>query len=130
MSYLSKAPSSTQECTYIRVPSPVYRCGGKFAIRSRDSTLDRKRLSFKCDVCDTFRWCKDSVEQVRVFEQEGHVRGNNNHEAQSMGNRDIEKNMQGELKQPKIKLNKQKLVRLVIKLGLVIFILVFFLILK
>lgn len=75
-------------------------------------------MYFNCDVCDTFRCCKGSVEQS----------GGNHHEAQSMKSTDTNRTIfKKSWKQMKKKLKEQKkLVRLVIKLGLVMFVLVLF----
>ena len=121
MSFQSKSSSTHNESTYIRVPNQFCYCGRKFAIRSSDTTLNPQRLYYKCDPCNNLRWCKGRVEQ----ENRGNI-----DEGESVENRGKSK-MQEELKQMKKKLKQQqKVVNLVIQMGILMFVILLFVIMK
>ena len=57
------------------MPNKACGCGRKFAIRSSDSAKNPQRLYYKCDVCDTFKWCKGNVDKNVLWGYENQSKG-------------------------------------------------------
>ncbi|XP_021766601.1 uncharacterized protein LOC110731058 [Chenopodium quinoa] len=129
MSYISRSSSSMHEVSYIRVANKYCVCGRKFVIRRSDSSLNPQRLYYKCDACNNFKWCKVVVDESSSNQQqECESRGRG-----SMDTRDGERqmSMHAELKQLKKKIKRQqKVVNVLIKLGIVLVVIIVVVLLK
>ncbi|XP_021733001.1 uncharacterized protein LOC110699793 [Chenopodium quinoa] len=114
MSLISNTFSSIHEYAYVRVPNKFCNCGRKYAIRSSESTSNPQRRYYKCDSCNSFKWCK--VYQL----EEGQSRGSC-YERDGSGH----SNLHDELEQLKKKVKQQqKVLNSVMKLGVLMCVIV------
>ena len=120
MSLLSNTSSSTYEYAYVRVPNKFCGCGRKYAIRSSESTSNPQRLYYKCDSCNSFKWCKV------LKPEEAQSRGNC-YDKDGSGHSDV----YDELKQLKKKVRQQqKVLNFIMKVGVVMFVIVVIVMMK